>query len=122
MIRGNTNRAYPGDRNWSGKFQRRRWILICTILTACCGGWAISSTAQVQSVKAPVSDLKTPVSNLWALAQRPQQVHRFSTLFTAQDVRNHLSTPEGLEKAVDWCRRTAVTKVYIETFRDRYQA
>ena len=106
---------YPSGRNWSSIPLRTGRFLTCAALAACCGGWAVSSAAQVETAPAPVS-------NLWALAQRPQQVHRFSTLFTAQDVRNHLSTPEGLEKAVDWCRRTAVTKVYIETFRDRYQA
>ena len=33
--------------------------------------------------------------NLWTLGRRHQDIHRFSTLFTAQDVRNHLSTDEG---------------------------
>ncbi|MCD6506601.1 hypothetical protein J7M22_08240 [Candidatus Poribacteria bacterium] len=46
----------------------------------------------------------------------------FSTLFTAQNVRDHLSSEEGIENAIDWCRRTAVTKVYIESFRDGYTA
>lgn len=27
-----------------------------------------------------------------------------------------------MERALDWCRRTGVTKVYIESFRDGYQA
>jgi hypothetical protein len=59
---------------------------------------------------------------LWQLANQHAQVHRFSTLFTAQDVRQHLSTPEGLQSAIDWCKRTGVTKVYIEAFRDGYRA
>jgi hypothetical protein len=64
---------------------------------------------------------KTPVS-LWDLAQSKQSVHRFSTLFTAQQVRDHLSTEDGIGAAIDWCRKTAVTKVYIESFRDGYEA
>lgn len=59
---------------------------------------------------------------LWDLARAPGQVHRFSTLFTAQDVRNYLSDAAKLDAAIDWCKKTAVTKVYIETFRDGYQA
>lgn len=59
---------------------------------------------------------------LWNLAKEQARVHRFSTLFTAQDVRGLLSNPEGLSKAVDWCNQTAVTHVYIESFRNGYQA
>ena len=61
-------------------------------------------------------------TDLGQLARREQGVHRFSTLFTAQDVRRHLSMDDGIDHAVDWCRRTAVTKVYVEVFRDGYQA
>jgi hypothetical protein len=60
--------------------------------------------------------------DLWDLARQPHQAHRFSTLFTAHDVREYLSTPEGLASAMDWCKKTGVTKVYIEEFRDGYQA
>lgn len=59
---------------------------------------------------------------LWNLARASAATHRFSTLFTAHDVKNHLSTDEGIEKAIDWCQRTAVTHVYIESFRDGYTA
>lgn len=61
-------------------------------------------------------------ADLWALAQREKAVHRYSTLFTAQDVRDHLSRESGLDQALDWCRQTAVSHVYIEVFRDGYQA
>lgn len=61
-------------------------------------------------------------TDLWDLAARHQAIHRYSTLFTAQDVRQHLSTEEGIQRAMAWCKQTAVTKVYIETFRDGYQA
>jgi hypothetical protein len=60
--------------------------------------------------------------DLWTLARSRAETHRFSTLFTAHDVKNQLSDAESIDKAIDWCKRTAVTKVYIETFRDGYQA
>ena len=56
------------------------------------------------------------------LARSRAEIHRFSTLFTAQDVKNRLSTDAGIDQAIDWCKRTAVTKVYVEAFRDGYQA
>ncbi|PWU10599.1 MAG: hypothetical protein C5B50_25365 [Verrucomicrobia bacterium] len=60
--------------------------------------------------------------DLWKLAKRQAKVHRFSTLFAASDVRDYLSTTNGIRDALDWCKRSAVTKVYIETYRDGYQA
>jgi hypothetical protein len=60
--------------------------------------------------------------NLWELGKAKQGVHRFSTLIDAQTVRDHLSSEEGIDAAIDWCKNTAVTKVYIEEFRDGYQA
>ena len=59
---------------------------------------------------------------IWQLTQSRRPIHRFSTLFTAQDVRRFLSSQKGLNQAVDWCKKTAVTKVYIECYRDGYQA
>jgi hypothetical protein len=56
------------------------------------------------------------------VAKAKQGIHRFSTLFTAQQVRDNLSAESGIDAAIDWCRKTAVTKVYIEVFRDGYQA
>jgi len=60
--------------------------------------------------------------SLWDLANENKQLLRISTLFTAQNVRDHLSTDEGINKAIDWCKKTGVTHVFIETFRDRYTA
>src|SRR6266496_5160302 len=56
-------------------------------------------------------------TNLWELANGSATTHRFSTLFTAHDVRNHLSVDQGIGAAIDWCKSTAVTKVYLESFR-----
>ena len=61
-------------------------------------------------------------TDLWALARKEADMHRFSTLFTAQDVRRHLSTEEGINQAMDWCKKTAITKVYVEEYRDGYTA
>jgi hypothetical protein len=60
--------------------------------------------------------------SLQAFSPRTLQATDWSTLFTAQDVRDHLSTPEGREQALGFCRRMRLTKVYIEAFRDGYQA
>ena len=59
---------------------------------------------------------------LWDLANENKELLRISTLFTAQNVRNHLSNDEGINKAVDWCKKTGVTHVFLETFRSRYTA
>lgn len=55
-------------------------------------------------------------------AKEEAGVHRFSTLFCAEDVRDHLSSEEGLIDALAWCKRTGISKVYIESFRDGYRA
>ena len=60
--------------------------------------------------------------DLWELANANKNVLRIATLFTAQDVRDRLSTDEGIEVAMDWCRKTGVTHAFIETFRDGYTA
>jgi hypothetical protein len=56
------------------------------------------------------------------LPARPAQAVVWSTLFTAQDVRDHLSTEPGRQEALAFCRKMGVSKVYIESFRDGYQA
>ena len=53
---------------------------------------------------------------------RPAQAVAWSTLFTAQDVRDNLSTEQGRQEALAFCRKMGITKVYIESFRDGYQA
>jgi len=61
-------------------------------------------------------------ADLWALAREKASIHRFSTLFTAQDVRGSLNSEAGLSSAIAWCKATGVTKVYVEVFRDGYTA
>jgi len=72
------------------------------------------------SLAAEGTSAQTP--DLWSLAKSEQSHHRFSTLFTAQDVRNSLATEAGRKQAMNWCRLTGVTHVYIEAYRDGYQA
>jgi hypothetical protein len=59
---------------------------------------------------------------LWDTAKKNKDVLTISTLFIAQDVRDFLSTPAGLDKAVSWCKQTGITKVFIESFRGSYYA
>src|SRR5579871_3257549 len=63
-----------------------------------------------------------PAIDFWGYAKERADTHRFSTLFTAYDSKNHLSTDEGIDRAIAWCKRTAVTKVYLESFRDGVHA
>jgi len=60
--------------------------------------------------------------SLWDTAMKNKDALKVSTLFTAQDVRDFLSTPAGLDKAVNWCRQTGITRVFIESYRGAYYA
>jgi hypothetical protein len=60
--------------------------------------------------------------SLWDLANQNKDVLKISTLFTAQDVRGYLSADEGMSNAIDWCKKTGVTHVFIESYRDGYTA
>ncbi len=55
-------------------------------------------------------------------AGRNGGTHVFSTLFPAQSVDRELGSEEGINKAIQWCRETGVTKVYVETFRSAHYA
>jgi hypothetical protein len=68
------------------------------------------------------AELATPSPDLWILAKERAQVHRFSTLITSHEVQRYLSNETNLQAAIDWCKQTGVTKVYVEEFRDNYQA
>src|SRR5579883_346389 len=81
------------------------------------GAWLIC----IQSVIGQETAGSAP-RELWDVARDNASTHRFSTLFTAQDVRQYLSTEDGIAAAIAWCKQTALTKVYIEEFRDGYTA
>lgn len=60
--------------------------------------------------------------SLWDLANENKDFLKISTLFTAQNVRAYLSNEDGMAGAMEWCRDTGVTHVFIEAFRDNYTA
>lgn len=91
----------------------RRFVQVVLVL-AMAGGFGPWAFAQQAAAEEP--------GDLWELARVKRGVHRFSTLVTAQQVRDLLSTEEGIDAAIEWCKQTAVTKVYVETFRSNYQA
>src|SRR4030042_3524830 len=63
-----------------------------------------------------------PAQELWDLAVQNEETLRLSTLFTAHNVRDLLSSEPGIDKAIAWCKATGVTRVFIETFRGGYTA
>ncbi len=87
-------------------------VVAVAAITLALLGWACGPTT---------SQAADPV-DLWTLARDKQQVHRYSTLITASQVRDLLGTDEGIDSAIQWCKKTGVTKVYLETFRSDYQA
>ncbi len=66
--------------------------------------------------------VRCQAQSLWDLANENKNLLKISTLFTAQNVRKHLSTDKGINDAIDWCKKTGVTHVFIETYRSRYTA
>lgn len=61
-------------------------------------------------------------ADLWELGKANRETLKVSTLFSAQDVRRHLSSDEGIDKAIVWCTATGITRVFIEEYRDKYWA
>ncbi len=89
--------------------------------------FAFHGAADDPLVYATLKELTTPpaltqTESLWQVAKTKQGIHRFSTLITAQQVRDHLGIEDGIDAAIDWCKKTAVTRVFIETFRSDYLA
>jgi hypothetical protein len=60
--------------------------------------------------------------SLWELANQNKKLLTISTLFTAQNVRDHLGNEQGMNSALQWCKDTGVTQVFFETYRDNYTA
>jgi hypothetical protein len=69
-----------------------------------------------------ISVTAASAQTLWDTAKKNKDVLKISTLFIAQDVRDFLSTPAGLDNAVSWCKQTGITKVFIESYRGGYYA
>jgi hypothetical protein len=75
----------------------------------------------------PVSSRSMAIGSIFLMAAsllsgRPAAGVTWSTLFTAQDVRDHIATEQGRQEALEFCRKMGVSKVYVETFRDGYEA
>lgn len=101
------------------------WVVVYSALTGIgflCGEPTWGGQPSGEAAAAEASKPNTPAWPLWELARQKQSVHRVSTLITAQQVRDHLGSAAGTDAAITWCRQTGVTKVYIESFRDGYQA
>jgi hypothetical protein len=64
--------------------------------------------------------LQTEAQPLWDLAKENRGLLKISTLFAAQNVRDHLAGEQGINDAIAWCKKTGVTNVFIETFRGNY--
>jgi hypothetical protein len=78
-------------------------------------GWILGVLAVAGMASAQSADL-------WELGKANRDTLTVSTLFSAQDVQRHLSTDEGLDKAIAWCKATGITRVFIEEYRDKYWA
>jgi len=66
--------------------------------------------------------LRCQSQSLWDLANDNKKLLKIATLFTAQNVRDYLESSEGINSAIDWCKKTGVTHVFIESYRDEYTA
>jgi hypothetical protein len=112
--------AWPWKNALRGFFEREKImdkrIFLGAALTAVLAASGRNVSAEQQPAQGGHSQ------SLWEAARSRSDVHRFSTLITAQQVRDQLATARGIDSAIDWCKKTAVTKVYIEAFRDGYQA
>jgi hypothetical protein len=62
-----------------------------------------------------ISSCEPPTN--WELANENKDLLRVSTIFTAQTVRDKITTDSGLDSAVAWCKDVGVTRVFIESFR-----
>jgi len=85
------------------KFKHSRYILVSALFIA-------------------LTALQSEAQPLWDLAKENRGLLKISTLFTAQNVRDHLSGEQGISDAISWCKKTGVTHVFIEAYRDSYTA
>lgn len=57
---------------------------------------------------------------LWHMANSNKNLLRVSVIFTVRDVGSYLSSEEGLQDAINWCKKTGITRVFIESYRRNY--
>jgi hypothetical protein len=77
-----------------------RMGIVCAFLLGALGGFPQTSSAQA----------------LWNTMKSEQKTLKLSIWFTAQEADKYLSTPQGLDDAVNWCKKYGITKVNIEAF------
>ena len=83
---------------------KKFWLSSCVILF--CSFYASNSFPQ----------------SLWELANENKDILRISNIITARDLRDILSTDEGIDNAIDWCKKTGLTRVFLEVYREEYTA
>lgn len=59
---------------------------------------------------------------MWELARDNSDVLRMSTLVTSEQVNALLANQRDVRQAIEWCKRHAVTHVYLESFRSEIWA
>jgi len=96
---------------------KRSLTILCLGMIRCLLIAVLAGVGPLQAAPAP-----EPEPHLWTLAQASADFHRFSTLFTAQCVHSYLSSEDDMAEAIRWCKASGVTKVYLEEYRDGYQA
>ncbi|MBC7401533.1 MAG: hypothetical protein H7289_16470, partial [Mucilaginibacter sp.] len=55
-------------------------------------------------------------TTVWNTMKSENKVLKLSIWFTAQEVDKFLSTPQGMNEAVNWCKKYGATKVHLEAF------
>ncbi len=60
-------------------------------------------------------------TDTWALARRHARTYRVSTLIAADQVVNMLKDEAGVQRAIGWCKQHGITRVYIESYRDKVE-
>jgi len=60
--------------------------------------------------------------DLLALARENLDVMTVSTIIMAQDIRKLVPDDAGIDRVIEWCNETGVTRMFLETYRGRVTA
>jgi hypothetical protein len=61
-----------------------------------------------------------PAMDLWTLARQRARELRISTLITADQVAR-MKDDAGVQRGIAWCKEHGITRVYVETYRDKVE-
>lgn len=61
-------------------------------------------------------------AGLERLAQQHRETVIYSTLMFSEVVNEQLGTEDGIEEAIQWCKKHGISKVYLETYRNKIWA